>query len=234
MPYAVVTGGTQGIGRAIAEKFLAEGFGVAICARNTHDLQITKQEWTQKHPDATILALQADLSDKAVATAFAKEVLASFPTIDVLVNNAGVYYPGNLADEPDGQLEKLMQTNLFSAYHITRQLLPAIKKQGNGHIFNICSVASHRAYPNGGAYSITKYALLGFSDNLREELKPNNIKVTAISPGAVYSRSWEGSGVSEERIMQSSDIADTIWAAYNLSASACVETIIIRPQHGDL
>ena len=93
---------------------------------------------------------------------------------------------------------------------------------------------SLRAYPNGGAYSITKYALLGFSDNLREELKETNIRVTAISPGATYSRSWSGSGVPEGRIMKVSDVADMLWSAYSLSAMANVEHIVMRPQKGDL
>ncbi len=78
-----------------------------------------------------------------------------------------------------------------------------MKKNNSGHIFNMCSIASLRAYPNGGSYSISKYALLGFSENLREELKPYSIKVTAICPGATYTPSWEGSdGVEPARIME--------------------------------
>mgnify|MGYP001175547827 CR=1 FL=1 len=234
MPNAVITGATQGIGKAIAEKFLSEGFDIVICARNAQDLDTIKTSWAKQYPQRMVLVTPTDVATKEGAFAFADVVLQSFTTIDVLVNNAGTYYPGSLADEPDGQLEMLMNLNLFSAYHITRRLLPAMKKQQQGHIFNMCSVASHKAYPNGGAYSITKYAMLGFSENLREELKNDLIKVTSVSPGAVYSRSWDGSGVPQERIMQAADIADMVWAAYNLSPQACVETILIRPQLGDL
>lgn len=127
-----------------------------------------------------------------------------------------------------------MGVNLYSAYYITRHVLSVMRRQKSGHIFNMCSVASLKAYPNGGAYSITKYALLGFSDNLRYELKDENIKVTAISSGAVYSRSWEGSGIDPQRIMEVSDIATMVWATYSLSQRANVENIIIRPQKGDL
>ncbi len=109
-----------------------------------------------------------------------------------------------------------------------------MKAQKAGHIFNMCSVASLQAYPNGGAYSITKYALLGFSDNLRYELKDEGIKVTAISPGAVWSNSWSGSGVPPERIMKAEDIAALLWTTYSLSAQATVEHIVLRPQLGDL
>jgi short-subunit dehydrogenase len=234
MPNVIVTGATQGIGKAIAEKFLANGYDVAICARSIADLEQLQQQWNTVYPGRIILALQADLSKKDNVLAFAKTVLAAFPAIDVLVNNAGLYYPGKLADEPEGQLEFLMGVNLYSAYHLTRELLPAMKKAGDGHIFNMCSVASLKAYPNGGAYSITKYAFLGFSDNLREELKPDGIKVTAISPGAVSSRSWEGAGIPEGRLMESNDVAEMVWMAAHLSPQANVEHIIMRPQKGDI
>jgi len=234
MPYAVITGATQGIGKAIADKFLSQGFDIAICARSSADLDKVKNEWAAKYLSRKVLAVTADLSDKTACFDFAAQVLNDTTSIDALINNAGTYFPGSLADEPDGQLEQLMNLNLYSAYHITRKLLPLFRQQNSGHIFNMCSVASLKAYPNGGAYSITKYALMGFSDNLREELMQTNIKVTAISPGAVYSRSWQGSGVPESRIMQTSDVADIVWAAYNLSPQACVEHITIRPQQGDL
>jgi short-subunit dehydrogenase len=234
MPYAIVTGATQGIGKAIAEKLLDNGFSVAICARGLTDLHKVETEWKEKYPAAQIIAHRADLALKQDALNFVKQVLAHFNTIDVLVNNAGLYFPGKLADEPDGHLETLMNINLFSAYHITRQVLPAMKKNAGAHIFNMCSVASMRAYPNGGAYSITKYALLGFSDNLRYELMTEGIKVTSICPGATYSRSWEGSGIAESRIMQVNDVADAVWSAYSLSPSANVDTIVIRPLQGDI
>lgn len=234
MQYAVITGATQGIGKAIADKFLSQGFDIAICARSSADLDKVKNEWAAQYPNSRVLAVTADLADKTACLHFATQVLNDTTSIDALINNAGTYFPGSLADEPDGQLEQLMNLNLYSAYHITRKLLPTFKQQNSGHIFNMCSVASLKAYPNGGAYSITKYALMGFSDNLREELMQTNIKVTAISPGAVYSRSWQGSGVPESRIMQASDVADMVWAAYNLSPQACVEHITLRPQLGDL
>jgi short-subunit dehydrogenase len=107
-------------------------------------------------------------------------------------------------------------------------------KQKKGHIFNLCSIASIAAYKNGGAYSISKFALYGFSKNLREELKAYNIKVTAVLPGAAYTDSWSGSGIDPKRIMEAKDVADMIWAASQLSPQACVEDILMRPQHGDL
>lgn len=234
MPTAVITGATKGIGKAIAEKLLQQGFDVAICARTTNDLRDIHDEWERLFPERKIFVQNVDVQDKVQIKTFAKNVLDAFPKIDILVNNAGLYFPGNLATEPDDQLENLMATNLYSAYHLTRAILPTMKKHKAGHVFNICSVASLQAYPNGGAYSITKYAMLGFSDNLRYELRNDGIKVTAISPGAVWSNSWSGSGVAPERIMKTADIADMLWSAYGLSPQATVEHMVIRPQLGDL
>ncbi len=137
-------------------------------------------------------------------------------------------------DEPDGQLENMLQVNLLSAYHLTRVFLPAMIKRKSGHIFNISSIAALQAYPNGGSYSISKFALSGFSKNLREELKPYAVKVTCIYPGAVYTDSWAASGVEPGRIMKPSDIADSVVQITKLSPQAVVEELVIRPLAGDL
>jgi short-subunit dehydrogenase len=152
----------------------------------------------------------------------------------VLVNNAGEFIPGSVHNEEDGALEKMIKANLYSAYHLTRAVLPAMMERKEGHIFNMCSIASLNAYANGGAYSISKFAMLGFSKNLREEMKPYGIKVTAVCPGATMTASWEGSGIDPNRIMEVNDIADLVYASSRLSPMAVVEDIIIRPQLGDL
>lgn len=234
MPNAIITGATQGIGKAIAEKLLANGFSIAVCARTETDLRVQEADWKQHYPSATIVALQADLSDKKQVADFAQAVLQEFDEIEILVNNAGLFFPGNLMDEADGHLEQTMNVNLYSAYRLTRALISHISRKGKGHIFNLCSIASLKAYPAGGSYGISKYALLGFSDNLRYELMNEGIRVTAICPGATWSRSWQGSGIERERLMEPEDVAEMVWAAYSLSAKADVETIIMRPIKGDL
>ena len=107
-------------------------------------------------------------------------------------------------------------------------------QNGKGHIFNICSVASLQAYNDGGSYSISKFALNGFSQNLRHELKAHNVKVTAVFPGAVFTDSWAGFDNSANRIMEADDIASMIAACTRLSAAAVPEEIVMRPQLGDL
>ena len=175
-----------------------------------------------------------DLSNKISVQEFGQWVLQQAPQVDILVNNAGQFIPGSIYNEEDGLLEKMIAINLYAAYHLTRVLLPAMMERKQGHIFNICSIAALKAYDNGGSYSISKFALMGFSKNLREELKPYNIKVTAVYPGAVYTSSWYGSGVAESRIMEADDIANVIFSGSKLSPQACIEDIVIRPLLGDL
>jgi short-subunit dehydrogenase len=113
-------------------------------------------------------------------------------------------------------------------------MLPTMLERGSGHIFNLCSIASIIAYPNGGSYSISKFAMLGFSKVLREELKTKGIKVTAVLPGATWSDSWAGADFPHSRLMDAEDIALAVWSTWQMGPSAVVEEIVVRPQLGDL
>lgn len=231
---AVVTGSTKGIGRAIVEMLISKGINIAICSRNESDVNDFIDSLQSSYPTVRAIGRRADMSDKSQVLDFASFVLGEFETIDILVNNAGVFIPGEITKEEDGALEQMIETNLYSAYHLTRALVPNMIKNGSGHIFNMCSIASKIAYPNGGSYSISKFALLGFSKVLREELKTQNIKVTSILPGATWSASWEGVDLPQSRLMQAEDIARIVWSALEMSPSAVIEDITIRPQLGDL
>jgi hypothetical protein len=230
----VVTGGSQGIGRAILSKFVAEGFDAVTCARNEADLRALKIEIEKLNPGSSILFQKADLSVSSEAKAFSRFVVSLNRPVDVLVNNAGYFVPGDISSEPEGNLESMIEANLYSAYHTTRGLVSEIKKSSAGHIFNMCSIASIQAYENGGSYAISKFALLGFSKCLREELKDQRIRVTAVLPGATKTRSWEGAGLPDERFIRVEDIATTVYSAWALSPRSVVEEIIIRPMEGDI
>ncbi|MDR3715517.1 MAG: SDR family NAD(P)-dependent oxidoreductase [Puia sp.] len=231
---SIITGASKGFGRAIAEKFASAGYDLFICSRHEEALQHTAGELRARFPGVSVHAGAFDLSEKRGAQQFGAWVLDSGATIDVLVNNAGQFVPGNISGEPEGALEAMIGVNLYSAYHLTRVLLPEMMAQKHGHIFNICSIASLQAYANGGSYSISKFALAGFSKNLREEMKPYGVKVTAVYPGAAFTDSWSGSGVDPLRIMEAADIAEIVYAASQLSPRATVEDIVLRPQLGDL
>ena len=235
----MISGASKGIGKTIAESFAGEGASVYLCARNEIALYNTVAEIQTANPQATVKGKAADVSNKADVIAFGDWAQSEARNsgsgrIDILINNAGTFTPGSIYNEADGLLENLIATNLYSAYHLTRHLVPQMIEAKQGHIFNICSIASLNAYPNGGSYGISKYALLGFSKNLREELKPHHIKVTAVFPGAVLTDSWGNFDNSSNRIMETADIATMVLAAAKLSPQAVVEDIIVRPQLGDL
>ena len=229
----LITGASKGIGKAIAEIFAANGHNLFLCSRGELALYKTLEELMTKFPGVTIKAKPVDLSKKEEAIAFGNWCL-SFTVPDIVINNAGLFEPGNVHNEPDGLLESQMATNVYSAYHVSRTVLPKMMERKSGHIFNMCSIASLDAYENGGAYSVSKFALYGFSKNLREEMKPHGIKVTAIHPGAVMTASWGSFDNSSKRIMEAEDIAKMVYAASQLSLQACVEDILLRPQLGNL
>ncbi|NNE28174.1 MAG: SDR family oxidoreductase [Saprospiraceae bacterium] len=230
----IITGGTKGIGLAIAHAYAREGSNLSICSRNSEDLTDFKAQFEKQYPGLEILVFKADLSVKKEVQAYAAHIRNHWSHVDVLVNNAGRFIPGKIQDEEDGVLEDQINTNLYSAYHLTRLMLPLMLPQSGGHIFNICSIASFMAYPNGGSYSISKFAMLGFSKVLREELKEKGIKVSSIMPGATWSASWHGADLPQSRLMKAEDIALAVVSAWKMSPSAVVEEIIIRPQLGDL
>jgi len=232
---AIITGATKGIGRATAEIFAANGFDLAICSRSEADLQSCASD-IQKAHNVQVIFKKTDMRDTAQVKAFGQYVIDQWGEVDVLINNAGVFIPGNAHEEDEGNLELMIETNLYSAYHLTRTLLPTMIKKASGHIFNICSVASIIALPNGGSYSISKYALMGFNTVLREEMKDKGIKVTAVLPGATWSNSWAAAKgeIPHDRLMEAKDIAKSIWGCYDLGDSAVVEELLIRPQLGDL
>ena len=229
----IITGASKGLGKAMAEKFAEAGNNLFVCSRNEVQLYKMMEEVLTKYPQCTIKAKPVDISKKKEVEAFGNWCL-QFGVPDILINNAGQFIPGSVYNEEEGALEKMIEMNLYGAYYLTRLLLPKMMDAKSGHIFNMCSVASIKSYANGGAYSISKFALLGFNKNLREEMKPYNIKVTAVIPGAAYTESWASSGIEEKRFMQAKDIAEIVYAASQLSPQACVEEILLRPQLGDI
>ncbi|MBC7407383.1 MAG: SDR family oxidoreductase [Arcicella sp.] len=219
----VVTGGTKGIGRAIVDKFASEGFTVITCARTEEN----------NFPE-NIHFFKADMSKKVEVLAFANFVKTTVNQVDILVNNTGFFLPGQIHNEEEGTLEAMIETNLYSAYNLTRALIGDMIERKNGYIFNICSTASITAYTNGGSYCISKFAMLGMSKVLREELKPHHVRVTSILPGATLTNSWAGVELPAERFIAPDDIAQVVWTAYNLPDSTVLEEILLRPMLGDL
>lgn len=233
MKNVLITGATKGIGKAIAVKFAAHNYNLAICSRNKDEVTSLAQELSSTH-NIKVFAMEVDVCDTELLERFADESIKTLGSIDILVNNAGVFIPGMVHTEAEGTLDKMMETNLYSAYYLSRAIIPQMIEQKSGHIFNMCSTASISAYINGGSYCISKFAMYGMSKVLREELKDKGIKVTSILPGATFTASWEGTELPEERFLNAEDVADSVFQCTQLSNSAVVEDLIIRPQLGDI
>lgn len=218
---------------AIAIKFASEGYDVAICGRNEEKLRAANEAIT-KAGNGVVLALKCDVRDREQIREVAKTVLAEFGSLEVLVNNAGVFLPGKMSEEAEENFEVMMETNLYSNYYMVREFLTMFKSQQKGSIFNICSTASKEAYPSGGSYCVSKHGQLGLTKVLRKEMIEHGVRVTAVMPGATLTDSWAGTDVPEERFMMAEDIAEAIFDCHQLPLRTVVEEIQLRPQLGDI
>lgn len=234
MPNLIITGGTKGIGRSLVFKFASQGFNIITCSRNTSDLADLSETIKKKFPSINFYALKCDVSNKIDIINFGKQAIEKLGTIDVLINNAGIFLPGSITSEDDDIFEKQINTNLASAYHLTRIIGPSMILNKSGYIFNMCSTASITAYTNGGSYCISKFGLLGFSKVLREEMKEYNIRVSSVLPGATKTASWEGTNLPDERFINPDDIANLIFDFFKTPNTMNVEEILIRPFKGDI
>jgi len=224
---AVITGATKGIGKAIAVKLAQQGYNLALCARSEEDLVSLKEELSVT--GVTVFFKVTDCLDKKQVYDFCDEVSRTFTTVDVLVNNAGMFLPGPLLTEEDDRFEKQQLLNLNAPYYFSKFFGKMMCKQQSGHIFNICSVASKEIVENAGSYSVTKSALLSLNYVLRQELSKYNVKVTAILPGSTLTASWEGTTIPAACFIQPQDIAETLYTVLNLSSGVNVEEIVLKP-----
>ena len=230
----IITGGSKGIGRSISIKFAKNNFDIFTCSRNQDELNKLESEIKSINPKIKVSTLVSDLSTKEGSLNFIDFVIKNTNKIDVLVNNVGTFIPGKLIEEEDSALEQMININLYSNYWVTKGLVNLMTNKKEGHIFNMCSIASKVAYANGGSYCISKFAFYGMSQCLREELKDFNIKVTSVLPGAVRTGSWDGTLLPDDRFIKPDDVSSSIYSAYNTSKGATIEEIIIRPRLGDI
>jgi len=233
--HIVITGAGKGIGKAIAQRLHKEGHILYLCSRTMSDLEDLQSELLADRPNTPVHIKRCDVRNREELRAFGRWALSvSNDAIDVLVNNAGVYLGGPIMDEDEEQLPLMIETNLYSAYHLSRQIGKQMIQRAQGQIINICSIASQIAYPNGGSYSISKFAMLGLGKVLRAELKDHGIRVTNVLPGATWSNSWAGVDLPASRLMPAEDIAEIVHMCIALTAASVVEDIVVRPQLGDL
>lgn len=230
---AIVTGASRGIGKAVAMALAARGYNLVLCARKMSGLETVASAIAEKHPDVQQFLVEADCSKAEDCQQLAKRALTECRTIDVLVNNVGMYSVGSFTEEPEGMLSDVLNANLFSAYHLSRALVPAMRTANSGHIFNICSVLSREIREEAAAYTVSKQALYALSKVMSAELRPDHIKVTAILPGSVNTSSWEGMDAPVQDFVQPEDIAAAIEMVLDSSAGALFDEIVVRPVRKD-
>ena len=234
MKNALITGATKGMGRSVAIAFAKEGINLAVCSRNEKDLAQFKLELLQVNPQIKVVAQLADGSVKEQLLNFAASAEKQLGSINIIVNNLGMFEPVSILDEGENSFNKQMNTNLMPSYHLYRFFGKKMMAVGAGHIFTICSVASLDPIAAAGTYSVTKFALLGLSKVMRQEMQPHNVKVTAVIPGSTLTDSWKDAVVDKDKFVLPEDVASAIVNIYKMSTGANVDEIIIRPVGGQV
>ena len=178
---AVITGGSRGLGLVLARHICAQGGSVALIARDREELARAKTDLGRR--GGAVLTVQCDLLDAAQIEAAVRQIIDRFGKIDILINNAGIIEVGPLEHMAREDFERAMQLHFWAAYELVSQIVPEMRTWGGGHIVNISSIGGKVAVPHLAPYSVSKFALTGFSDAIRAELARDNIHVTTVAPG---------------------------------------------------
>jgi NAD(P)-dependent dehydrogenase (short-subunit alcohol dehydrogenase family) len=225
---AVITGGTKGIGSAIAESLLRAGAKVFVCGRDKSQL---KRSLEHLGRFGRVEGEICDVRSETQVKMMLDECVRVFEGVDILINNAGVGVFGKTVEEitPD-EFRWVLETNLFGVFYTCHQAIPLIKKRGGGYIFNISSLAGQNAHPKMAAYNASKFALNGFSEALMQEVRQDDIKVSYICPGSVNTE-FANDQISDEKAwqLQPEDIAQVVMDLLSFNDRALPSKVEIRP-----
>lgn len=227
----LITGGSRGIGKAIAKELSKNNHELMIVAKNYSNLEETKSELKKSNPNIdSFICNVGNENEIDELYAYCNEKKFS-PSI--LILSAGIFLEGTLTNSDSKDFKETMNVDLYQMYFIVKKFISTLKKQVNPKIIIIGSTASLEAYPIGALYGVAKWGLKGFAVNLRKELMNENIGVTLINPGGTLTDLWEGEDLPPHRLLEPSDIGKLINAILTLSPQAVVEELIVRPMLGD-
>lgn len=215
---ALITGAGKGIGKAVAIALAKEGVNIVLIARTQADIDEVAQEISTY--GVKTLALTADVADINSVNFAIEKAIASFQTIDILINNAGIAAFGKFLELEPSEWERIIQVNLMGVYYVTRAILPNMIERQTGDIINISSTAGLNGNALTSAYSASKFALLGLTDSLMQEMRKHNIRVTALTPSTVATDMAKELNLTDgnpEKVMQAEDIAELLIAQLKLN-----------------
>jgi len=227
---ALITGATRGIGRELALGLAQDGFELALMARTHRDLtELVTELWnrTGRHGDHTVHTV--DVADQSSIQRAIFAIHQHYGRIDVLVNNAGTYTPGGI-ELTEQELDHVLRVNLVAPFLLMQAVLPVMKQQGAGHVFNIASRAGKIGFSGDGAYVASKFGLVGLSESIYREYASAGISVTALCPG------WTNTGMAQEagtplapeQMIQPSDILETLRWLLRLTPSVRVKEVVME------
>ena len=226
---AIVTGGTKGIGRGIAEALVGEGVRVCISARRRDEIDKAVRQLNTK-ADARAIGHVCDVRDYDQVKALINYTVKEFGGLDILVNNAGIWIFETVEQTSAEDFRAVLETNLFGVFYCCHEAIPVMKKRGGGYIINISSLAGANPHPRMAAYNASKFGLNGFSEALMQEVRHDNIKVSYIMPGSVNTE-FGGDSPSEEKSWQLTpqDIARVVVDLVHHDDRSLASRVEIRP-----
>lgn len=225
---ALITGASRGLGLEIAKSLAKADYEVVLIASNSDRLSNARKE-ILAISDESVHVFPCDFSNPTNIQDLLVKLQKQFGFFDVMVNNVGAFEMGDLGKTTYGQVLKLLNINFKATFLLTQGYLPAFKKAKKGHIFNIGSIVTEEPRKEVAAYTISKFALNGYTKMLCDDLKDYGVKVTEIIPGSINTSSWDGIDAPKQDFVQTSDIAQTVIMCLNSSKGANFEQLIVRP-----
>lgn len=229
---AIVTGASSGIGKEVALRLLQSGAHVSLVSRNPdHILHELPSGINAK-------GYAIDLGDISQVSAKIQAIVTDMGGVDILINNAGMAYIGELIDMPLPEWQKLLDLNLTSIFQCLQATLPTMRSQKSGTIINVASIAAKQGFPTWGAYCASKFALLGLTQALAAEEQPHGIKVISICPGSVDTPLWDTLGdkvppsFNRAAMLRPATVANSIMTLINLPADAMINDLVLMPNAG--
>jgi 3-oxoacyl-[acyl-carrier protein] reductase len=228
--HAIVTGGSRGIGYAIAKAIVNGGGRVAISGRDRGRVDRALETLGALAGDRGRVAGSAvDVRDRAAVDRFVATTVAQFGQLDTLVNNAGVGAFADVASMSDEAWSRVIDTNLTGVFYCTRAAIPAIKKAGGGWIINIASLAGRNYFPNGAAYCASKAGLIAFTESLMQEVRFDNIRVSVVMPGSVATEFSHPVQSEDSWKLTPDDIAEVVTDLLRHPGRSLPSKVEIRP-----